>query len=183
MQGPIDAILALMNEQELQPVQVRGIEVAVLEAGWRLVVEPRQHKYNPQSIVDAQFSMPFGAAVAVLYGAAGIDQFTEENIHSDAVRGMMGKVVMMKDARIEEKFPDEWAAHAAIELVDGRRFEKFIAYPKGDPGNPLSWDELIVKFKSLAAPVVGVERCEQLVELVRDGEWGFGAVGALTRCG
>ena len=182
MQGPIDAILALLTEHELRPGQVRGIEVAVLEAGWPLVVEPRPQKYNPQSIVDAQFSMPFGAAVAVLYGAAGIDQFTEENVHADAVRGMMGKVVMTKDPRIEENFPEEWAAHAAIELVDGRRFEKFIAHPKGDPRNPLSWNELIAKFKSLAAPVVGVERCEQLVELVRNGEWGRGAIGALMRC-
>jgi 2-methylcitrate dehydratase PrpD len=46
MQGPIDAILALVHEHNIRPAQVRQIEVAVLEAGWPLVVEPRAQKYN-----------------------------------------------------------------------------------------------------------------------------------------
>jgi 2-methylcitrate dehydratase PrpD len=165
MQGPIDAILDLT----VPAAQVRGIEVAVLEAGWPLVVEPREQKYNPQSIVEAQFSMPFGAAVAVIHRAAGIDQFTEENIHSPAVREMMAKVVMTKDSRIEQNFPEEWPARVTIELYDGRRLEKFIAHPKGDPKNPLSWQEMTAKFESLAAPVVGLDRCGELVALIKDG--------------
>jgi 2-methylcitrate dehydratase PrpD len=175
MQGPIDAILALVREHDLQPDQIRSIEVAVLEAGWPLVVEPRAQKYNPQSVVEAQFSMPFGAAVAVIERAAGIDEFTEENLHSPDARRLMKKVVMNSDSGLEKKFPEEWPARAAIELDDGRRFEKFISHPKGDPLNPLSWDEVIAKFKSLAAPVVALDRSEQLVGLIRDGDWGFGA--------
>ena len=76
MQGPIDAILAIMREQNLDAGQIQRIEVAVLEAGWGIVAEPRAKKYHPESVVDAQFSMPFGAAVAVIDGAAGLDQFT-----------------------------------------------------------------------------------------------------------
>ena len=73
-----------------------------------------QKKYHPESVVDAQFSMPFGAAVAVLCGAAGLDQFTLEQIRSPRVHRMMGKVVLVKDARIEETFPREWPARVAI---------------------------------------------------------------------
>jgi 2-methylcitrate dehydratase PrpD len=149
MQGPIDAILALVFEHDIKPKDVININVAVLEAGWPLVVEPREQKYNPKSVVDAQFSMPFGAAVAVLYRAAGLDQFTEENVHSDSVHKMMGKVVMTKDAGIEKNFPTEWPALVTITLRDGRTHEKRITHPKGDPQNPLTWDELKAKFKSL----------------------------------
>jgi 2-methylcitrate dehydratase PrpD len=170
MQGPIDAILAMLREHDLQPDRVRGIEVAVLEAGWPLVAEPRKQKYNPQTIVEAQFSMPFGAAVAALYGAAGIDQFTEENLHSKTVRRMMGRVVLTKDIRLEKNFPAEWPARAYIALEDGRRFEKFIAHPKGDPLNPLSWDELAEKFRSLAEPVVSSERANEIIARVRAGD-------------
>ena len=150
MQGPIDAILALVREHDIQPEQIRSIDTAVLEAGWPLVVEPREQKYQPKSVVEAQFSMPFGAAVAVLYRAAGIDQFTEENTQSPDVRRMMGKVVMSKHAKIEQNFPQEWAAIVTIALTDGRTFEKHITHPKGDPANVLTRHELIAKFKSLA---------------------------------
>ncbi len=170
MQGPIDAILVLVREHHLQPESIQRIEVAVLEAGWPLVAEPREQKYNPQSIVEAQFSMPFGAAVAVLYGAAGIDQFTVEIARSKNVRCMMERVVLQKDSRVEKNFPEEWPARVAIDLSDGRHFETFVQHPKGDPNNPLSWDELITKFKSLTGPVISATRSDEIIVLIREGE-------------
>jgi 2-methylcitrate dehydratase PrpD len=169
MQGPIDAILALVHEHGFRPHQVRSVAVTVLEAGWPLVVEPRTQKYNPQSVVEAQFSMPFGAAVALLFGSAGIDQFSEENARSDEVRRMMRRVEVNADEMLEEKFPAEWPARARIDLTDGRRLEKYVEHPKGDPGNPLSWEELIAKFKSLAIPIVSSARADEIVASVREG--------------
>src|SRR5260370_32441633 len=151
MQGPIDPILSRVREQDIQPAEAQRTEVAVLEAGWPPVVEPQGQKYKPQSVVEAQFSMPFGAAVAVMHRAAGIDQFTEQNARSSSLRRLMGKVVMTKDVRIEKNFPDEWPARVTIELTAGRSHEKLITHPKGDPQNPLTWDELIDTFKSLVA--------------------------------
>jgi 2-methylcitrate dehydratase PrpD len=166
MQGPIDAILELMREHTVEPCEIRSIEIAMLEAGWGIVCEPREKKYHPESVVDAQFSMPFGAAVAVLSGAAGLDQFTLEQVQSPPVRRMMGKVTLTKDMRLEKTFPREWPARAVISLEDGCRYEKFVRYPKGDPENPLTWDEMTAKFRSLAGHVLPVDRCNQIVEQI-----------------
>jgi 2-methylcitrate dehydratase PrpD len=169
MQGPIDAVLALMREHTIQPEQIRKIEVALLEAGWAIIAEPRYQKYNPQSVVDAQFSMPFGAAVAAICGAAGLDQFTLEQVHSARVRDMMGKVVMVKDRQLEQTFPREWPARVSIQLEDGQEYERFVRYPKGDPENPLNWDEMAAKFRSLASAVLSPERCDEVIRLVSAG--------------
>ncbi|HJT89260.1 MAG TPA: MmgE/PrpD family protein [Bryobacteraceae bacterium] len=164
MQGPVDAILEMKRRHKIEPGQVREIEVAVLEAGWGIVCEPRNRKYHPESVVDAQFSMPFGAAVAVLHGAAGLDQFTLEQIHSPAVRRLMGKVTLVKDGRLEETFPREWPARASIRLEGGPDYEQFVRYPKGDPENPLSWEEMVAKFQTLAGTVLPAGRLDQVVE-------------------
>jgi len=166
MQGPIDAILALAREHNLEASQVRRIEVAILAAGWNIVADPREKKYNPDSIVDAQFSMPFGAAVALLDGAAGLDQFTMQKIRSPRVREVMAKVALVRDAQLEETFPKEWPARVTIETEDGRRLEKFVRYPKGDPENPLSWDEMAAKFRSLAGAVLSEERCSVIIDAI-----------------
>ena len=166
MQGPIDAILAIKREQNVDAQHVANIEVAVLEAGWDIVCEPRAKKYHPESAVDAQFSMPFGAAVAALEGEAGLDQFTADRARAPYVRRMMGKVTLVKDSRLEETFPREWPAHVAILLDDGQRFEKFVRYPKGDPENPLTWDEMAAKFRSLAGRVLPANRCNSIVEQI-----------------
>jgi len=163
MQGPVDAVLAIMREDNLEPSQIQRIQVAVLEAGWGIVAEPRAKKYHPESVVDAQFSMPFGAAVATIDGAAGLAQFTAEKARSPKIRDLMSKVVLVKDPEIEETFPKEWPARVEIELDDGRRYEKFVRYPKGDPENPLTWDELAAKFRALAGAVLSPERCDEII--------------------
>jgi 2-methylcitrate dehydratase PrpD len=142
----------------------------VLEAGWGIVCDPREKKYHPESIVDAQFSMPFGAAVALVCGAAGLDQFSAEQIRSPRVRQMMNKVVLVKDPLIEETFPREWPARVVIHLADGAAYEKFVRYPKGDPENPLTWEEMAAKFRSLAGAVIPAEECDEIIAQVRSGD-------------
>lgn len=168
MQAPIDGLIELATAHDIHPEQVDRVEVAVLEAGWPLVCEPRQRKYSPINIVDAQFSMPFGAAVALLYRKAGIDQFTEENLRSRQICDLMGKVVLTKDIRIEKHFPAEWPARLEVHLTNGERFEKYVRFPKGEPENPLSWAELSAKFSSLATRVIPQEASEQIIDLIKE---------------
>ena len=164
MQGPIDAILEIIRENRLAESGIAKIEIAILEAGWNIVCEPRAQKYNPESVVDAQFSMPFGAAVAVLHGMAGLDQFTLEQVRSPGVAKVMGKVTLVKDPGIEQTFPKEWPARVTIQRWDGQTHEKFVRYPKGDPENPLSWSEMEDKFRALAGHVLPADRCERIIQ-------------------
>ena len=168
MQAPIDGLIELAVECDIQPEQIQRVEIAVLEAGWPLVCEPLERKYAPSNIVDAQFSMPYGAAVALIDRAAGLDQFAGERFHSPQMKSLMGKVVLEKDPRIEKNFPAEWPAAVKVHLANGTSFEKYVRFPKGDPENPLTWQELSAKFHSLAARVISKSDCEQLVQSVKD---------------
>jgi 2-methylcitrate dehydratase PrpD len=168
MQGPIDAILAIVREHNVQPTEIERIEIAVLEAGWGLVAEPRDKKYSPASVVDAQFSMPFGAAAAAICGAAGLDQFTMETIHAPRIREMMSKVALVKDASIEENFPREWPARVAIETSSAQHYEQFVRFPKGDPENALTWEEMKTKFRALAGSALSAERCTEIFHAISD---------------
>jgi 2-methylcitrate dehydratase PrpD len=167
MQSSIDALIDLAAAHDIYPEQVARIEVAVLEAGWPLVCEPRKRKYSPSNVVDAQFSMPYGAAVALTDRAAGLDQFTGDSFHSPLIKTLMGKVVLQKDKRIEKNFPAEWPANVTVHLTNGKQFKKRIRYPKGDPENPLSWQELSAKFHSLASRVLPKARCDQIIKSVK----------------
>jgi 2-methylcitrate dehydratase PrpD len=168
VQAPIDGLIEMAIEHDIQPEQVERVEVAVLEAGWSLVCEPQKRKYEPANAVDAQFSVPFGAAVALTHRMAGLDQFSDENIRSPQIKILMDKVVLQKDARIEKNFPVEWPSFVKVYLTNGQFFDKYVAFPKGDPENPLTWEELEAKFQSLAARVLPHERCDQIVRSVKD---------------
>src|SRR5256885_4772295 len=65
--GLIDCILELARDHHIEPARVRRIRLGVLSGGALLVADPIEQKRAPQSIVDAQFSAPYAAAVALVF--------------------------------------------------------------------------------------------------------------------
>jgi len=167
MQPPIDGVLKIVRENDLRPDQVEKVRLGILRAGAPLIAEPIENKYRPQSIVEAQFSMPFGAAVAVLYRKAGLGEFHLSKINSEEVKRMMRQVECVVDPDLDKTFPKQWCATAEIFTKDGKRYFTKIEYPKGDPENPLSWDEVIEKFNDLSSRSLTKERRLKIVDQVR----------------
>ena len=144
--------------------------LGILETGFPIIVKPEELKYNPKSVVDAQFSMPFGAAIAMIYGKATLDEYIQQNVDSGKVKHVMKKVVCVKDPELEKEFPKKWPASVSILTKEGKEYSTRIDYPKGDPENPLTWDELIEKFETLVAPVFPLERVKEIISRVRELE-------------
>jgi len=170
MQPPIDAILKIVTENDLPPEKVEKVRVGILSAGAHLIAEPSDEKYSPQSTVDAQFSMPFGAAVAVLYRKAGLGEFRLLKIRSEEVKQMMKRVECVTDPDLEKTFPKQWCATAEICTKDGKRYFTKVEYCKGDPENPLSWDELIEKFHDLSHRLMSKKQRLKIIDQVRSFE-------------
>jgi 2-methylcitrate dehydratase PrpD len=178
-QGPIDGILKIMKENNLRAPDVAEVKLGILKAGFPIVVEPREAKYSPRTVVEAQFSMPFGAAVAILYGRASLDEYTEANLKSPEVREMMKRISCVSDPELDRLYPKQWPASVEIVTRDGKRFIARVDYPRGDPENPLSWAEVIQKFEGLAAPVFSGEARAEIVSRVRSLET-EAEIGALS---
>jgi 2-methylcitrate dehydratase PrpD len=169
-QGPIDGILKIMKENKLRAQDVEQVKLGILEAGMPIISEPRELKYNPRTVVDAQFSMPFGAALALLYGKAGLDEYKEVNLGSPEIRELMSRVSCVADPELDKVYPRKWPASVEIITKAGKKLSARIDYPKGDPENPLSWEELIQKFNRLSAPVFSEGRRAEIISRVRSLE-------------
>ena len=169
-QGPIDGILKIMRENNLDASQIEKVILGILKAGFAIVAEPEEQKSDPKSVVDAQFSMPFGAAVAILYGKATLDEYTLERINSARVKELMGKICCVKDPELEKEFPKKWPASVTLLTKEGKTYSTRIDFPKGDPENPLTWDELIDKFRNLVSPVFFEVKQNEIIERIRSLE-------------
>ncbi|MGH7372076.1 MAG: MmgE/PrpD family protein, partial [Candidatus Methylomirabilales bacterium] len=107
-----------------------------------------------------------------LHGRVGLDNFTQEEIHNPAVRQLMSTVVLHRDPELDRVYPDKWPAVVTIETTQGIRHEARVDFPKGDPKNPMTPEELIAKFHALTGRTVPepsrsllIERCLTLEKL------------------
>lgn len=164
-QAPIDATLAVTLQHDLKPNEVKTVTVGMLETGIPVICEPTERKRQPLSVVDMQFSLPFGIAVALARRRAGLAEFTLDMLNDAEVQALMPKVRYARDPELEKNYPKEWLAWVRVTLQDGREVSAEVRFPKGDPQNPLSWDELIEKYRALAGAVWS----KQKLEAVREG--------------
>ena len=166
-QAPIDAVLSIVQEHDVQPEQVKQITIGMLETGIPVICEPAARKSRPTNVVEAQFSLPFGVAVALLKRRAGLDEFSEAMLADAAVGALMSKVGYEPDPQLEKNYPKEWPAWARVSLNTGHEVSAQVRFPKGDPENPLSWDELTAKYVDLATAVWTDARAGRVCEAVR----------------
>ena len=165
-QGPIDCILEIIREHDLKPQEVEQVAVGVLKAGFNVIAAPEEQKRNPQNVIDAQFSMPFGAAAAIIHGRASLEEYTEDNLTHPGIRELMSKVQCVEDPALEVNYPSRWPAWVEVETRDGSKLRAQIEYPKGDPENALSWDELKGKFRDLTRGILSADRQEEVISTV-----------------
>jgi 2-methylcitrate dehydratase PrpD len=150
MQGPIDAVLALRAEHGVDPAAVERVEVGMLAAGIPIVCEPADAKRRPASVVDAQFSLPFGVAVALARGAASPAEFAPAVLDDPLVRSLMARVAGVPDPALDAVFPRTWPTWVRIALRDGRRIEARVEHPRGDPESFPTAAEQDMKLRTLA---------------------------------
>lgn len=166
-QAPIDATLAVTKEHNLHPRDVKAVTVGMLETGIPVICEPAQRKVQPLSVVDMQFSLPFGVAVALAKRQAGLAEFTLAMLEDPDVKALMPKIGYQRDPELEKNYPKEWPAWVRVTLHNGKEVSAHVRYPKGDPENPLSWNELIAKYQALTSAVWNQEKRESVQHAVQ----------------
>ncbi len=165
-QGPIDCLLDIGQANDFQPMEIEEVKIGVLSQGMRLVAEPVDSKRNPKSVVDMQFSMHFAAAVALSYGSASLSEYTLGVPERPEVRHIMDRVECVTDPKLDAQTPKLFPAWAEVRTTDGRTMHSELTYPKGDPENPVTWDEMQNKFKLLSAPVISNQRQQEIMAAV-----------------
>ncbi|MYB04611.1 MAG: MmgE/PrpD family protein, partial [Acidimicrobiaceae bacterium] len=174
-QGAIDALLAIRSAHGLGADDVESVVIGIPSIAVDIVAEPAASKRRPASVVDAQFSLAFGAAAALLWGRAGLSEYDEARLDDPAALALMDRVTYEVDPAIDRDFPDKWRAWARVTTTGGDTHTQRVDDPKGDPGNPFTDDECREKFDDLASAVYSTEAragiAEHALSIGAPGSW------------
>jgi len=171
---PISAVLDLVKTNDLQPERVEKIQIRSLARAADILSDPS--KYDPHTKETADHSLPYVIAAALVDRQVTPVQFTMEKIMDAKIREQLKKVEVVADPEIEKVFPALQRVIVHINTTDGRCFSKQLDYPKGDPRNPLTDQEVEEKFAALAEGVLSKGAQKRVKEAV----WNLERVGSVS---
>ena len=163
MHGAIDLLRQVHDEHsDLAFEDVNEIEVAVIKAGAGLVADPPARKLVIETTVDAQFSMPFGAAVALATGTATVAQFADAPAVARDLAPWLEKVRCVTSPRLEAAFPASWQAEVVVRLQDGSTIARSEDAFQGSPGDRAT----LAQVQDKAAGLLGAAAAARLAKHV-----------------
>ncbi len=161
--GVIDAVSGAVREHGLAPQDIASMDLYMSPLGHTVVGEPVDVKRNPATIVQGQFSNYFASAVAALGDDYSWQSY--EKLEDPLVKSLMAATTSHSTDEVKGM-----ACRATIRTKAGQEINKEVPLAKGEPENPMTWEEVIAKFTSLAQGSLGAGGAQRVVEAVREVE-------------
>jgi 2-methylcitrate dehydratase len=105
-------------------------------------------------------------AVGLVDGMVTPLQFREERVRDKSLIPIMDKVKVVANEEFEALFPKFQPSRVTITTSDGKSHCTRVDVPKGDPRDPMTEDEIAVKFTALGSDVIGKDQCKKLQNVI-----------------
>lgn len=177
--GWIQGVVQLLTQMRgSAPVPLEGVKKVVV--GTSAFAVRNNANVAPMDTMEAQYSIPYCAAVALAGDAADPRQFSAPEIHDPQRLDLARRVELRVDAESEAVYPARFGSRVELHLANGEVKRGATLDPHGTAAAPCSADELVAKFRRLAAQSDLRIGADALVTAVSNIE-APGSVRALTR--
>ena len=136
----IEASLRLRAEGPFSIEDIEKVEVQT----YKLALRGHDHTMI-DGVNSARMSIPFGVATALMRGSADIDDFGVDAIRDQSLLNLIGNVSVLEDGELTRQYPMKRMAIVSVFTKD-HTFSEIVSFPKGQPENPMTLDEILQKF-------------------------------------
>ena len=153
----IDGLMAIKKSHKIEPKKINKVVVETIEK-----VALQNSGPGTESVMAAQYSIPYTAALTIFKNIEDPSIFTDDVLRDKDIIALSKKVEIrasIKNAGMEK-------SRVTIEFDDGKKHVVDTDKPKGHPENPLTYDEVINKFKNLVSKFITSNQIEMIIEKV-----------------
>src|SRR6266571_5040666 len=162
--APLTAMMKTIKEHKIKADDVKEIKVEVIARAADILGDP--HKYRPDSKETADHSLPYCMAAGLVDGMVTPLQFKEERVLDKKLIPIMDKVKVVANEEFEALFPKFQPSRVTVTTNDGKSHSTRVDVPKGDPRDPMTEEEIAVKFTALGGDVIGQDQCKKLQKFI-----------------
>ncbi len=166
-QSALEGLLALKAEHGFKSEEIESVDLAVFDVAYHIIGGGEEgDKYEVRTKEEADHSLPYLAAVALLDDWVGPEQYRPERIVAPDVQGLLRKVRVKADAAHSRRFPGEMPVTIHVQLGDGRELESEHRDYEGFLTRPMQWEGAVAKFERLSAPYASVDLQRTIIDAV-----------------
>ena len=144
----LSCLLNAMINNKLDYTDIQEVKVTCFAQAYDILFDPT--KYRPESRETADHSLPYCLAAAMVDKKITTESFSDEKLKDPRIYEVIDKIKGEPSQEFEKMFPAKQPSKVVVTTNDGREFEEYLEYPKGDPREPMTMDDLENKFNSLA---------------------------------
>jgi 2-methylcitrate dehydratase len=161
-QSAIEAAMFLRREIG-DPARIQSVRIESHDASVDIIgSEPE--KWKPRQRETADHSLPYITAVALIDGEVTDKQFEPSRFTEEKIVAFLPKVEVKRNDELSALYAEAVANIVHVTLADGRTLTKRVDYPLGNAKNRLKDEEVEGKFLNLAAPKLGREACDPVLQ-------------------
>jgi len=170
-QSSIEGILDLKREQGFAPADIEKVEVEVFDVAYNIIGGGEEgEKKHIRTKEEADHSLPYIVAVAILDGTVMPEQYYADRINRSDVQELLQKIAVRPREDYSRRFPDEMPSHLIVHLKGGRVVEKEKRDYEGFFTRPMGWERAVQKFDSLSTRYVDKNLRKQIVDCISQME-------------
>jgi len=160
----ISCVLKAVTKNNLNYKDIKEVKVTAFAQAYDILFDPS--KYRPESRETADHSLPYCMAAAIVGHKITTQSFSKEKLKDPIIFEVIDKIKGEPSLEFEKMFPAKQPSRVVVTTNGGRVFEEYLEYPKGDPREPMTAEDLENKFNSLAESVLSPERLQEVNELI-----------------
>ncbi len=145
----LSCLLNAMIKNNLSYTDIKEVKVTCFAQAYDILFDPT--KYRPESRETADHSLPYCLAAAMVDKKITTDSFSDEKLKDPRIYEVIDKIKGEPSQEFEKMFPAKQPSKVVVKTNDGQEFEEYLEFPKGDPREPMTMDDLENKFNSLVA--------------------------------
>jgi 2-methylcitrate dehydratase len=170
-QSAIEGVLELKEEHGFIAAEVARIEIEIFDVAFHIIGGGAEgDKKVIRTKEEADHSLPYIVAVAILDGQVMPEQYEPERIERQDVQSLLRKISVRPSADYSRRFPDEMPCRITVALNDGRILTKEKRDYEGFLSRPMNWGTVTRKFERLSAPYADRELRREIIEAVANLE-------------
>jgi 2-methylcitrate dehydratase len=170
-QTSIEGILELRREHDFLGEDVVRIDIDTFDVAYNIIGGGEEgDKTMVCTKEEADHSLHYMVAVAILDGQVMPEQYKPERIQREDVQNLLKKIHVRPDAAFSELFPLEMPCRLRVILRDGRMLKMEKREYEGFHTNSLPWDKVVAKFHTLSKRYIDPDLSMEIVETVKNLE-------------